>query len=468
MSSDGFSKSLNHVPKGWDCKKLSECTTDGNISYGIVQPGQHVENGVPIIRVNNFSNGRLLTNDALRVSEEIESKFKRTKLKGGEVLLTLVGTTGQSAVVPNELSGWNIARAIAVIRPQPEIGPDWINLCLQTKEVHQFLNERANTTVQKTLNLSDVRDIPIIIPPERIKKQIESIAISLSEKIELNRQTNQTLEAIAQAIFKSWFVDFDPVKAKIAAKEAGASPADIERAAICAISGKSLEKLDQLSADTLQQLKATAALFPDALVESEWGLVPEGWGVVRFNQIVEKYIDNRGKTPPTTERGIPLLEVKHLPDGSIKPDLKTDKFVDEKTYNTWFRAHLEADDIIISTVGTIGRICMVPEGQKISIAQNLLGMRFDRKKASPYFMYYQMNDFRFRHDIDARLIITVQASIKRKDLETIDLLSPPIDLQKTFEKFINPFVAIQQSDQSLELVQLRDTLLPKLLAGELL
>ena len=204
------------------------------------------------------------------------------------------------------------------------------------------------------------------------------------------------------------------------------------------------------------------------MVDSELGEIPEGWEIVRFKQIVEKYIDNRGKTPPIVDSGIPLLEVKHLPDHSIKPNVNTDKFVNDETYKTWFRAHLNSEDLIISTVGTIGRLCMVPKGIKIAIAQNLLGLRFDRAFTSPYFMYFLMDGKRFRDDVNNRLVITVQASIKRQDLETIDLLSPPITLQNKFESFVKPFVEMQQSDETFKLSQLRDSLLPKLLSGELL
>lgn len=302
------------------------------------------------------------------------------------------------------------------------------------------------------------------LPTLSVQKRISKILSDLDDKIHLNNQINQTLESIAQAIFKSWFIDFDPVRAKIAAKQAGQNP---ELTAMCAISGKSEAELQQMEKEDFAELQATAALFPDELVESELGEVPRGWEVIRFNNIVEKYIDNRGKTPPTHTEGIPLLEVKHLPEFSLKPDLNTEKKVSLETFNTWFRAHLQEDDLIMSTVGTIGRLCIVPPDKKITIAQNLLGMRFKINEVNPLFMYYQMNDFRFRNDVDARLVITVQASIKRKDLETIDLLKPDIEIQNCFAKKIKPFVVSQQSDTSLNLGAIRDTLLPKLLSGEL-
>ena len=211
------------------------------------------------------------------------------------------------------------------------------------------------------------------------------------------------------------------------------------------------------------------SLFPDEFTFSnELGWIPKGWEVVRFKQIIEKYIDNRGKTPPLSKNGgIPLVEVKHIPENSVSPDLNTVKYVSKDTYDSWFRSHLKPDDIVISTVGTIGRICMAPKGEVFVIAQNLLGLRFNEQNTSPFFMYYQMDSFRFRHGVDARLVITVQASIKRKDLETIDLLSPPIAIQKKFETYVKPLMDKQKDQQNKCLSNLRDTLLPKLLSGEL-
>ena len=296
------------------------------------------------------------------------------------------------------------------------------------------------------------------------EKVIAKTLGDLDDKIHLNNQINQTLESIAQALFKSWFVDFDPVRAKIVAKQEGNNP---EFAAMCVISGKSEVELQQMAEDDLAELRATAALFPDELVESELGEVPKGWEVTRFSNIVEKYIDNRGKTPPIQSEGIPLLEVKHLPEFSLNPDLKKKKKVSLETFNTWFRAHLQENDLIMSTVGTIGRLCIVPANRTLAIAQNILGLRFKLNKVNPLFMYYQMNSAKFRNDVDARLVITVQSSIKRKDLETIDLLQPDIKIQNIFAEKIKPFVLSQQSDESLKLIDIRDALLPKLLSGEI-
>ncbi len=447
---------------------------------------------IPWVKTKEVKNNKIDKVETY-ITEEALVKSSAKLIPSNSVIVAMYGngdTAGRVAINKIPLAT-NQACCNLIIDPEKS---DYRFVFYYLRTQYQRLVDLKNGGAQQNLNAGMLKEYPF--PNFRRVRQVEvaDVLEGFDDKIELNRQTNQTLEQIAQAIFKSWFVDFEPTRAKIAAKKHWqalnqtiecSSPTcyaeqfdkpkqnntsledTITTAAMCVISGKTEEQLKNLSEETQQQLKTTAALFPDALVESELGDIPEGWGITGFKTIVKKYIDNRGKTPPVVDSGIPLLEVKHLPDGSVKPDLNTTKFVDDETYNNWFRAHLEAEDIIISTVGTIGRICMVPKNEKFTIAQNLLGIRFNKEKAAPYFMYYQMGNYRFHHDVDARLIITVQASIKRKDLETIDLLLPPVLLQNKFDDFVKPFVVMQQSNQEIELAKTRDTLLPKLLSGEL-
>src|SRR5690606_12699819 len=112
----------------------------------------------------------------------------------------------------------------------------------------------------------------------------------LEEKVGVNQKINQTLEQMAQAIFKSWFVDFEPVKAKIAALEAGGSEEDALRAAMQAISGKGEEELTRLQTEQPEQyaeLRATAELFPSAMQDSELGEIPEGWKCLALDEIAK-------------------------------------------------------------------------------------------------------------------------------------------------------------------------------------
>jgi type I restriction enzyme, S subunit len=168
------------------------------ISYGIVQPGSPVPNGVPIVRVGDVRNGRIQTGDAMRVSPAIEAAYSRTRLRGGELVITIVGTVGETAIVPASMAGWNVARAIAVLPVQPEVGAYWIKLALCSDAAKSLIQSRLNTTVQATLNLADLAKLPILMPPSTERRRIESILGTLDDKIDLNRRMNETLETMAR------------------------------------------------------------------------------------------------------------------------------------------------------------------------------------------------------------------------------------------------------------------------------
>jgi len=447
------------------------------------------DEAVPVIRGTNLNSDQFIDDGFVFVSEEKGDALHRNMAYCGDIVFTQRGTLGQVALIPDtvKFKRYVVSQSQMKLTVNNEIAdPYYVYSYFRSQEAKKVINNRAIIGGVPHINLGILKAIEIPLPSLIKQKKITSIIKSLDDKIQLNSQLNQTLEQIAQAIFKSWFVNFEPTKAKIAAREAlFADLADASKENSVATAGQTGKALSpEIIAEaerqaaiqvisavgdiaSTEQLETLADLFPNQLIDSELGEIPEGWDVTRFKPIVEKYIDNRGKTPPTVDSGIPLLEVKHLPENALYPMESTNKYVDEDTYNSWFRAHLEPDDIIISTVGTIGRICLMPENRKLTIAQNLLGMRFNREKASPIFMYYQMDGFRFRHDVDARLVITVQASIKRKDLETIDLLKPSIEIQNAFERIVKPIAQKQAPLENTTLEKLRDTLLPKLLSGEI-
>jgi len=120
------------VEVGWRYVLLGDLVEQPGICYGIVQPGSATIDGVPIVRVNNVRDGRIDTTDVLRVDKSIEEKFGRSRLRGGEVLLTLVGTLGEVAIVPDRLRGWNVARAVGVIPVRRDPGSLWVSICLRS------------------------------------------------------------------------------------------------------------------------------------------------------------------------------------------------------------------------------------------------------------------------------------------------------------------------------------------------
>ncbi|MBS0175129.1 MAG: restriction endonuclease subunit S [Nitrospira sp.] len=462
----------NQSVAGWPTRHLVDCTSDGNISYGIVQPGQHTEGGIPIIRVNNFKNGVLDDSDVLRVSESIEENYRRTRLQGGEVLLTLVGSVGQTAIVSDDLAGWNVARAIAVIRPSKEVSAKWLSICLQSAEARHFLDGRANTTVQKTLNLGDVKRVPIPIPPKEIRCRIESMITSIDEKIDLNRRISQTLEAMAQAIFKSWFVDFDPVKAKIAAIQEGRDPL---RAAMTAISGKCDTELDTLPPEQHEKLAATAALFPDEMEDSELGRVPSGWAASRIGEITSRVamgpFGSDIKKDNFVESGVPVIRGGNLTDGLIERNYV---FISESKADELKNANAFPGDIVITHRGTLGQVGLIPQRSKFPryvVSQSQMLISADCERMSSRYLFEFL-----RSDIGKQLLLSNTSQVgvpaiarPTSSVKTLPLIIPKKTVLDAYEKTLQPLLLeLTQLRMASELLaELRDVLLPKLLSGEL-
>jgi type I restriction enzyme, S subunit len=192
----------------WQEYKFSDVLIDENISYGIVQPGFHTEiDSVPVVRVNNIKNGKIKIDDVLKVSSEIEKKYLRTRLEGGELLITVVGSVGECAIVPESLKGWNVARAVSVARIKEEFDKRFVKYCFKSEDLKFQMYGNTNDTVQPTLNLSSLKELVLNIPPLPEQKAIASILSSLDNKIDLLHRQNRTLEAIAETLFRQWFVE---------------------------------------------------------------------------------------------------------------------------------------------------------------------------------------------------------------------------------------------------------------------
>jgi len=192
----------------WKEYRFSEMLIDESISYGIVQPGAHTEtNSVPIIRVNNIRNGNINTNAVLKVASSIEVKYQRTRLSGGELLITVVGSVGECAIVPTTLAGWNVARAVSVARIKENFDKRFIKYAFKTEDVIFQMYGNTNDTVQPTLNLSSLKGIKFNLPPLPEQKAIASVLSSLDDKIDLLHRQNKILEAMAETLFRQWFVE---------------------------------------------------------------------------------------------------------------------------------------------------------------------------------------------------------------------------------------------------------------------
>lgn len=420
---------LPDLPAGWSFASLESCSHKGSITYGIVQPGSQTSNGVPIIRVNNFRDTRIDVSDVMQVAPEIAAKYERTRLKGGEVLLTVVGSVGQVAVAPSTVAGYNVARAVAVIHPMPHVSAEWIALCLRSPFSQHLLGSRANTTVQTTINLKDLRALPIPLPPEGERLEITEMVGAIDDRITLLRETNNTLEAIAQTLFKSWFVDFDPIHAKM--------------------QGRTPDGMDE----------DTAALFPDSVEESELGPVPTGWRVKSLDAVAS-FLNGLAlqKFPPTGVNDLPVIKIAQLRKGdTLGADLASRSIKPEYV--------IQNGDVIFSWSGSLEvEIWCGGEG---ALNQHLFKVTSDIFPKWFYFLWTRHHLEHFRQVAASKA--TTMGHIQRAHLTGAKVLVPGEEVLRAANSVLAPIMqrVIENSLQAYNLAAVRDTLLPRLISGQL-
>jgi type I restriction enzyme S subunit len=310
-----------------------------------------------------------------------------------------------------------------------------------------------------------LNDILISVPEYKEQVNITQVLESLDNKIANNNRINQTLEEMAQALFKSWFVDFEPVKAKMQAIAHGTDP---QIAVMEVISGKTAAETQNFVDVKYDELRATADLFPDALVESELGLIPEGWGVQCLSEITN--LIKRGLSPRYTDDcGVIVINQKCIRNHTI--DFQFARLHDDVIKPIKNNEIFLGDILVNSTgVGTLGRLSIVRRLPSIAtVDSHITIVRANNLSVEDEYLGQYL--------IDKESVIenmgegsTGQTELKRTVLGELKIVIPNCAIQQVFKKSITSLQRMISNNEeaSLNLIQLRDSLLPKLLLGELI
>ena len=270
----------------WDKVKLAETVSllgDGLHGTPIYNP-----NGAyTFINGNNLSSGFIIVKeDTKRVSVDEYNKYKKD-LTDRTVLVSINGTIGNVALYRGEKC--ILGKSACYLNVKKEYSRKFIYYVLTHPNFQNYAVSVATGTTIKNVSLKQMRDYEFFCPPLPEQKRIAGILSAFDDKIELNRKMSKMLEAMAEALFKSWFVDFEPVRAKIAAIENGKDP---ELAAIMSISGKTEVQLAEMKTfypDAYSELAHTASLFPSTMVENEdFYEIPEDWDIYNFSDILQE------------------------------------------------------------------------------------------------------------------------------------------------------------------------------------
>lgn len=415
--------------------------------------------GYPYVGIPQLKDGHIRLDGARLISEEDFVLWtKKAKPQLNDVILSRRCNPGESAYVPESLE-IALGQNLVLLRSDGSvIYPPFLRWLVQGNEwweqVNKFLNVGA---VFNSLKCKDIPNFKLTIPSLKEQREITDILSSLDKKIELNSKLNQTLESIAQAIFKSWFIDFEPVRAKIAAKQEGKDP---ERAAMCAISGKSETELKQMAEDDFAELQATAALFPDELVESELGEVPKGWKVKPLDEIAN-YLNGLAlqKFRPENEHEfLPIVKIAQLKSGIATIEEKASPNIDPKFI-------INNGDVIFSWSGSL--MVDIWCGGKAALNQHLFKVTSIDYPKWFYCSYTKHHLAEFQRIAQAKAV--TMGHIKREHLSQALCIVPSNQILDIG----NNVIGAQMQKQIVlrlennNLIQVRDTLLPKLLSGEL-
>lgn len=439
---------------------------------------KEVEIGVPYIGIPQMKSGEIDFNAKPRLisKEDFITWTTKANPKFGDVILSRRCNPGDTAFVPKD-KPFALGQNLVLLRPDAsKLHPGYLRWVTQGQlwwhEVERYKNPGA---VFDSLKCADIPKFLVPEPPRNVQVLIDETLLSISDKISLNREKNKTLEQIAQAIFKSWFVDFEPVKAKIAAREAliaeyqtqsvkAPSPQEIaeveKQAAIAAIAGAGDIVLTE-------QLQTLADLFPNQLVESELGVIPEGWEI---SEIGDEVAVVGGGTPSTKNSEfwdggeVAWTTPKDLSNTTDKILIKTDRKITEKGLSKISSGLLPVDTVLMSSRAPVGYLALakVP----LAVNQGYIAMKCEYDISPEFVIQWCQSAM---DEIKQRASGTTFSEISKKNFKLIKIVKPAKILVDSYSSVVCSLyeqitINIKQSNS---LSELRDALLPKLLNGEI-
>ena len=401
--------------------------------------------GHPIIKIKNIQDGKVTIKESQFIPKHLTGKkLEKFKLENGDILIAMtgqgsVGRVGKLYISTTETPYLN-QRVGKFLVDEENLNKEYLYYVLSCKAYENYLFAAGSGSEQPNLSPALIKAVEIPYPPYKSQCYIGKILSDLDEKIHLNNQINQTLESIAQTIFKSWFIDFEPVRAKIIAKQEGK---DTELAAMCAISGKSEVELQQMAEDDLAELRATASLFPDELVESELGEVPKGWSITKVDDILNRMkikkrfkkndVNEFGRTF-VLEQGSNVILGFHNEEGSIPASKEEPAFI--------FGDHTCITKLMLSN---------------FDVSENVIAVT--GKERNSYWTYYAIKDLQKFQEYRRHWMELTSKQVVIADINLTDYFAKKVKiLHEEIEYSVR---------ENLVLMNLRNTLLPKLLSGEM-
>ncbi|WP_417607087.1 restriction endonuclease subunit S [Oceanimonas baumannii] len=462
------------TPAHWRVTTLGELaeSSGGGIQTGPFGSQLHakdyVDDGIPSIMPKNISIDSVLTDDIARVSPTDIERLAKYKVQTGDIIYSRRGDVEKCARITPREDGWLCGTGCLRVRVLPvDVSPEYLHAYLCHPQVREWIVRHAVGATMPNLNTSILSALPVVVPNRPEMEAISSLWLTISEKLQLNHQINLTLEQMAQAIFKSWFLDFDPVRAKIAVLEAGGSEQDVLLAAMQAISGKSKAALTRFEAEKPEQyaeLQATAELFPSAMQDSELGEIPEGWEAGTLNDVA--YLNKSSWSKKTLPEELLYVDLSNTKQGVI--EVATPYASSEAPSRA--RRRLSDGDTIIGTVRPGNKsYAFIKDPESHLTGSTGFAVLSPKKSEFAEFVYLAATSeesiSHLAHLADGGAYPAVRPDV----VSGLSCVIPDQSVLVTYHRLITANFSLRHElmKENSRLAQLRDTLLPKLLSGEL-
>jgi type I restriction enzyme S subunit len=382
--------------------------------------------GVPLISVGEIGHGVFRIHEATpRVPPAVTLRLAEYLLQEGDIVFGRKGAVDRSARISSEQHGWFLGSDGIRLRLPGTTDSRFMAFQLQSPVLRKWILQHATGTTMPSLNQDVIGRIPISLPPLAEQRAIAGILGTLDDKIELNRKTNETLEALARALFKSWFVDFDPVRAKAA----GRAPAGMDA--------------------------ETAALFPSEFVDSDLGPIPKGWRRTTLGETSKLVM---GQSPPGDT-------YNEIGDGMPFFQGSTDfgfRFPSRRIFCTAPTRLAAAGDTLVSVRAPVGTLNMAIETCALGRGVAAVRHRSDSRSFTYYLLHSMQAAFE-PYDAEG----TVFGSINKAAFEGLRHVEPAPMLVEAFASQAEPIDKRIEAltTESATLARTRDELLPRLLSG---
>ena len=411
----------------WKDVLLEDVAADVTVGHVGPMASEYLDQGIPFLRSQNVDPLRVNDTDLKFISKEFHARLKKSELSPGDVVIVRTGKPGACAVIPQTLPVANCSDLV-IVRCGNKLDPRFLAYYVNSVAAHH-VNSHLVGAVQQHFNVASARRMFLRLPELTEQRAIAHILGTLDDKIELNRRMSETLEAVARALFKSWFVDFDPVRAKMEGRDPGLP-------------------------------KEIADLFPSRMVESELGEIPEGWEAGILGDVAEH--PRRGIQPDEVAPDTPYIALEHMPkqcialsewgtaDGleSNKFQFKKGEILFGKLRPYFHKVGVAPTDGVCSTDIVVVAPC----------SKEWLGVVLGHVSSGAFIEY-----------TNAGSTGTKMPRTSWHDMARYPIALPPEPLAVTFTRLLQPSVEriVAGIHESHALATLRDTLLPKLISGEL-